>query len=150
MNKETTGFNTRPNTRLVNLQQKAKKQAILEGHFQGGVVPYGYQRAYDPEERRFVLKLDPYESTVLKHIFQEYLKMKSLGKLAGQLNQEGIMNRQHKPWSRAALAYAISNEVYLGKVKYGELKAPARHQPIIAPIIYNKAQMLKRENNKRR
>lgn len=134
---------------LIHLQQAAKKQAVLEGHYQGGAVPYGYKRAYDPDQKRFVLEVNPEESSVVKRIFQGYLRVKSLGKLADQLVETGYMSRQNKPWSRAALAYLIGNEVYLGKIKYGDLKARAKHLPIIAPIIFNKAQVVKKENNKR-
>ena len=69
--------------------------------------------------------------------------------LTQALAEAGLTNRHDKPWSRAALGYLIGNEAYLGMIKYGELKAPAKHPPLVAPIIFNKAQMVKRDNNKR-
>jgi site-specific DNA recombinase len=134
---------------LTQLQQAGKKQAIREGHYQGGAVPYGYKRVYDSVQKRFILELSENESSVVKQIFREYLRVKSLGKLAERLTESGVMNRQNKPWSRAALGYLISNEAYLGKVKYGELKAMSKHESIIAPIVFNKVQVVKRDNNKR-
>ncbi|MEK7448841.1 MAG: recombinase family protein [Planctomycetota bacterium] len=128
--------------------QSGKKEGALAGRHQGGMTPFGYRRDYDPLQKRFVLKINPAEAPVVRYIFDGYLKLKSLEKLAVKLESTNVRTRHGNLWSRPALGFLLANEIYLGKIKYGEIKTRGQHQPMIAPVIFNLAQKLKKVNRK--
>lgn len=82
-------------------------------------------------------------------IFSGYLRHRSLAKLVRALGEEGVYTRGGRPWSRAAAAFVLSNKIYLGHMKVGDLHRRGEHPPLVAPIVFHKVQQLKRRNAKR-
>ncbi len=119
------------------------------GHRNGGVVPFGYRRVYAPRGNAWVLVREPREGGVIQTIFRAYLRMGSLGKLVEWLAMGGIRTRGGKPWSRAALAFVLGNETYLGRLRKGDGRGAARPPALVAPIVFHKVQQMKRRNAKR-
>lgn len=128
--------------------QAGKRRAAQMGFHQGGVTPYGYKKVFDPDQKRFCLETDTFQSSVIRTVFREYLKLKSLGKVAQRLNELRIPSPSGIIWSRQALGFMLSNDIYLGRVSYGSAQGSGVHTPIIAPIVFNLTQKLK-ETNKR-
>ncbi|MFH1227555.1 MAG: recombinase family protein [Planctomycetota bacterium] len=128
--------------------QEGKRRAAGQGRHQGGVTPYGYKKVFDPGQSRFVLKPAVFESSVVRTVFREYLKLKSLGKVARRMNEMKIPSPGGAEWSRQALGFMLSNPVYLGRVTYGAIQANGGHEAIIAPIVFNMVQKLKGENKR--
>ena len=124
--------------------QEAKKQGAQAGRHQGGMIPYGYKRDYDAAQKRFVLASEPHEAPIVRYIFREYLKLKSLGKLARKLTEANIRTRNDRSWSRAGLRFILDNEIYLGKIKYGTVRARGQHEPLVDLVIFQQIQKLKR------
>lgn len=137
-------------TRLLARRMHAGRQAsAAEGHATGGVVPFGYRRSFDPSTGRPVWTADPVAAPIVRRIFRDYLRLRSLGKVAEGLSAEGIPSANGRSWSRAALAFMVKNEVYRGVVRYGSIRARGEHPPIVAPIVFNRARQLARENRRR-
>lgn len=137
-------------TRLLARRMHAGRQAAAaEGHATGGVVPFGYRRSFDPATGRPVWRAHPETAPIVRRIFRDYLRLRSLGKLADELSAEGIPSASGRTWSRAALAFIVKNEVYRGVVRYGSIRARGEHPPIVAPIVFNRARQLARENRRR-
>jgi len=120
------------------------------GYHQSGPAPYGYRR---PSRRRGrpkpPLEIREDEADIVSTIFRSYLKLKSMRRVIEHLGSIGSRTRRDKEWSRAGLSWILKNETYLGRVHFGKIKAKGKHEAIISPIIFNKAQALMRKNNKR-
>lgn len=123
-----------------------------QGHSQSGVIPYGYQRPKkrDKAGNRKPFELNERESETVKWVFSEYLRVKSIKKVAESLNERGSRTRRGCLWSRAALAWMLKNRVYIGRVVFGAVDVKGNHPAIISPIIFNKANKLIRKNRKGR
>lgn len=128
--------------------QAGKRQAAQMGFHQGGVTPYGYKKTFDLEQKRFRLEMDTFQSSVVRTVFREYLKLKSLGKVAQRLNELKIPSPGGTVWSRQALGFMLSNDIYLGRVSYGSAHGHGEHEPIVAPITFNLVQKVKKENRR--
>jgi site-specific DNA recombinase len=129
--------------------KEGRRRAAENGQFQGGIIPYGYKRTLDDKTGDIVLIPDAIESYVVRHIFDKYIEVRSLGKLSKTLENEGIRNRDGSGWSRQALAFMLGNETYLGTVKCGDIRAEGKHEPIVSPVVYEMVNKLKRENRRR-
>ncbi len=126
---------------------RSHERLAAEGRPSGG-RPYGYQVARD-DQGRPTLAVDPFEAEVVRTIFKEYLRRKSMKRVIEHLESRGSMTSRGKGWSRAGLAWILKNETYVGRVHFGKIRAKGQHPAIISPIIFNKVQKLIRNNNRR-
>ncbi|MBI4712856.1 MAG: recombinase family protein [Planctomycetes bacterium] len=161
---QETTRQTSAETRILGLDtwlrciQEGKRQAARAGRHQGGITPYGYRKNYDPLAKRFILDVDQYQASIVRTIFREYLRLKSLGKVSARLAElnipapacaKALAGRPNGAgWSRATLNFILGNTIYLGNVKYGAIENKGEHAPIIAPIIFNKVQKIKETNRR--
>ncbi|MFA5794505.1 MAG: recombinase family protein [Candidatus Brocadiia bacterium] len=128
--------------------QAGKRRAASQGRHQGGVTPYGYRKNFDPIQGRFVLRPEVFESSIVRMVYREYLRLRSLGKVARRMNEMNIPSPSGAVWSRQALGFMLSNPVYLGRVTYGQIQANGGHEAIIAPIVFNMVQKIKGGNKR--
>jgi site-specific DNA recombinase len=129
---------------------KGREAGARAGKHQSGPAPYGYMRDYTERSTKGVrLQIHPDEAAVVRIIFKEYLRRKSMKRLIEHLDEQGLKTRRKKQWSRAGVSWILKNETYLGRVHFGNIRAKGQHPPIISPIIFNKVQKLIRKNNKR-
>ena len=94
----------------------------------GGIVPYGYHL----ESRK--LLIDPPEAQKVKQMFQLYLEIQSLPKLAVKLAEMGITSRPRRyskgrtiggqPFRTGALSHLLANRVYVGDVRHHKQHFP--------------------------
>lgn len=156
------GLNPQPEAEKRRPRPRPKPQTVAErllrgreagaraGKHQSGPAPYGYTRDYERRESEGVrLVIEPDEAEVVRLIFREYLRRKSMKRLIEHLHELGQSTRRGKNWSRAGLSWILKNETYLGRVHFGKIRAKGRHPAIISPIVFNKVQRLIRKNNKR-
>ena len=103
----------------MNVIQKSEaiKNGLRKG-FQDGSSKmakrkcYGYDVGPDGE-----LAVNPDEAKVVCWIFEQYLAGSSLGKIAANLERQGIPSPTGRPkWNREAIDKLLSNEKYTGRV----------------------------------
>jgi site-specific DNA recombinase len=118
----------------IDMQHRAAR-----GKWNGGVVPYGYtiqkllikkfnkkgieiNRALEicPEEKK--LFVDAEEASVIKRIFETFLKTNSVRNTTIQLNNRGIKTRKGELWSKTTIHRILSNPIYAGFLTYGKRK----------------------------
>lgn len=129
---------------------RGREAGARAGMHQSGPAPYGYLRDYSERKARGVrLRIHPEEAEVVRTIFKEYLRRKSIKRLIEFLDAQGLTTRRFKQWSRPSVAWILKNETYLGRVHFGRIRAKGKHPAIISPITFNKVQALLRKNNKR-
>lgn len=138
---------------MDNLKQRlmqGKRDSAAQGRHQGGTLPYGYIKTYNTELKAVILKVEPFEASIVMKMYRDYLKFRSLSRVVDTLNSCNIPTRNGKSWSRPGVGFILSNELYIGKIKYGTVKAKGLHCPIISPIVFNKVQQLKQQNLKKK
>ncbi|MGE0710061.1 MAG: recombinase family protein [Planctomycetota bacterium] len=129
---------------------KGREEGARQGKHQSGPAPYGYRRDYDKRSSEGVMLVpDEVEAEVVKLIFREYLRLRSMKRLIKLLDEQGLRTRRSKQWSRAGVSWILKNDTYIGRVHFGDIHVKGRHEPIVAPITFNKAQQLIKANNKR-
>ena len=129
-----------------------------KGMFMGGNVPLGYKLG----NRRLVV--DPNEVETVRLIFSEYLKIRSLPKLAVRLAELGIVSRVRilegkpiggLPFRTGALSHLLGNRIYIGEVRHHKQHYPGEHEPIVEQSLFDTAQAelasrLNRKHNRTR
>lgn len=130
---------------------RGREAGARAGKHQSGPAPYGYRRDYEGRKEDGVLLVpEPEEAEVVRVIFQEYLRLKSMKRLIRMLDERGLRTRRGKRWSRAGISWILKNETYVGRVHFGRIRTKGRHASLVSPITFNRVQKLIRENNRRR
>lgn len=135
---------------------EGRRRAAQRGLHQSGPAPYGYQRDYslpwrvrkDADEGT-PLVICEREAEVVRWAFREYLRGKSFLTLAEELTQQGRLTRRGNKWSRAAIAWLLKNDTYVGRVHFGGVNVRGRHPAIVSQIIFNKVQQRIRAQDKK-
>ena len=103
----------------MNTIQKSEaiKNGLRKG-FQDGRSKMAKRRCYgytiNPDGE---LEINPEEAQVVCWIFEQYLAGNSLGKIAADLERQGIPSPTGRPkWNREAIDKLLSNEKYTGRV----------------------------------
>jgi len=129
---------------------KGREAGAKAGKHQSGPAPYGYRRDYSRRGSDGVLLVpDEHEAEIVKLIFREYLRLRSMKRLIKLLDDKGLKTRRGKRWSRAGVSWILKNDTYIGRVHFGSIRAKGRHESIISPIVFNRVQKLIQANNKR-
>jgi len=127
--------------------KRGQLTAVRQGQYGTGPAPFGYRRGKEDEPP---LVIDPEETEIVRMIFREYLRQRSTGRVVTMLNSRAITTRKGKKWSRQAIAIILENRTYRGRVSYGNVEAQGRHEPIIDPATFYKANALKNERSRTR
>ncbi len=117
-----------------------------KGMWMGGLVPLGYE----VHQRQLVVVES--EATTVRHIFQRYCEVGSVWLLKGELDRDGLHSKLRvarngsqsgdRSFSRGALYTLLRNPIYIGEVRHKGTRYPGQHEPIIARLLWEKAQEL--------
>jgi site-specific DNA recombinase len=114
-----------------------------EGLFQGGIYfPIGYDYINGK------LAVNDYEAAQIRKIFEWYIEGTAPAKIADRLRLEGYTNK-YSSWSELSngtgVLRALSNDVYLGTLRYEDVVVPNAHEAIITKEIFDKAKEVRRK-----
>jgi DNA invertase Pin-like site-specific DNA recombinase len=125
-----------------------------KGMWMGGALPLGY----DADGR--TLKINEPEAEQVRHIYRRYLEVKSVHRLAEELEAEGYRSkvrtlkngetRGGEVMSRGALFHLLSNRHYLGLIPHKQEVYPGLHKPIVRQEVFEAAQALIKANSVKR
>jgi site-specific DNA recombinase len=106
-----------------------------KGMWMGGIVPLGY----DHKDRE--LHVNEAESQQVRHIFDQYLRLRSVFDLYDYLKTNGYRSKRRiradgrsgggSVLSRGTLYHLLSNPVYIGKTRHGGKLYGGKHKAII-------------------
>lgn len=99
------------------IMARGRLQSSREGNYIGSIAPYGYERTWI--DKAPTLKPSEPEADAVRLIFDWYVN-DSIGpvKIAERLDLLGYPPRKSKIWSAATIRGILSNEVYIGKIKW--------------------------------
>lgn len=105
------------------------------GKFHGGsFIPLGYDYV-DGE-----LVVNEYEAMQVREVFDMFLKGYAIFAIAKHMRKQKFTTK-FKNWaSETGVKTCLSNNVYIGKVKFAGVSYDGTHEPIISEDVFNKAQ----------
>ena len=119
-------------------------QSKAKGMWMGGTPPLGY----DPKGR--ALEVNEAEAKLVRHIFDRYLALQSVGLLWAELNAEGRLSKAWTttkgramgglPFDRGAISHILKNPTYVGMIPHKALVHPGNHTPIVDREIFDRVQ----------
>lgn len=121
-----------------------------KGKWMGGNEPYGYVA----REKRLII--EPDEAKIIRTIFADYLKLKSIEKLVIHLSAQKITTRKRLTAGRntggvsfgfGALAYLLKNQIYIGNVNYKGAWFVGEHEPILDRKTFDSVQKQLKSNS---
>lgn len=93
--------------------QSGRIEKAKSKRFAGGKIPYGYKLVNGDH-----LEVVPEEAAIVNEIFKKRVDGNSLGRIARELNNTGITNKQGRSWTKQSIDYILKNETYAGVYKY--------------------------------
>ncbi len=125
-------------------------QIVEEGHFKGGVAPYGYElvksgRFNKKKHELYDLQVIPEEAAVVKIIFHKYAaEGYGAQRIATYLNNMGYRARTGKMWHHASIRGMITNLTYTGVLRSGDSRSQVIPElQIISPEEFELAQEIR-------
>lgn len=101
-----------------------------------GVCPFGYQ--YSTDKKR--VEVNPEEAAIVKQMFTEGQKGKSLGQLADFLNGKGYKTRRGCEWSAGNVQVILRNRFYVGELQHQGKTIQGNHEPLVSKVQFGKVQ----------
>ncbi len=121
-------------------------QLVEDGHFKGGVAPYGYKlvrgtRLSKKKYELYELEVVEEEAAVVRIIFEKYAyEGYGAQRIATYLNNAGHPTRSGKPWHHATIRGIVCNLTYTGVLRCGESRSELMpHLRIISQELYEAA-----------
>ena len=101
-----------------------------------GNTPLGYR--YSDDKKSVIIVEE--EAKIVRMIFTEAQKGKSLQQIADYLNAQGLTSRKGTAWSSGTVARIVHNDFYTGILTHQGRSIKGNHEPIISKIQFGKAQ----------
>ena len=134
---------------IDNLSENVKRgnrQKLRNGEWPGQ-KPLGY--IYDHRLRNIVP--DPKTAKIVQKIFKEFTTGKySLEAISKKLAQYGINSKNGKARSNSAIYNLLTNQLYIGIMKWKDETYEGKYQPIISKKIFDKVQEILKQRGKPR
>jgi site-specific DNA recombinase len=125
-----------------------------KGMWMGGYLPLGY----DSKNKKLII--NEKESKTARFIFKEFIRLKSLKKLAEELRQKEIRTKQYitskdkiiggNYFTTGAIYHILNNPIYIGKIKHKEVLYEGEHEAIISDKIWRAIRQILSTNPKSR
>lgn len=126
---------------------KVVKRGMTEKALKGEYIscaPFGY---FKPKNKPLVIIEN--EAKIVKQIFNEFLKGKSTYAIAKMLNENNIKTKKGNKIDTRFVKKVLTNPTYKGYYKFENILNKSNHIPIIEENIFDKAQYIFNNNEKR-
>jgi len=151
-----------PNKLAAHREYKSFRSGVKAS----GNCPLGYRYFGKTAKDKTIIVVKP-ESELVKHLYEKYLELRSLGLLKDYCDQNSIVTRRGKRFSRQALYNILVNKFYIGLLSYNQYKyigvsgssrkrailiqerrIEGKHERIIPKELFEQVNSLLEENNK--
>ena len=122
---------------------RGRAAALMEGYYTGSVLPYGFDK--ERREKGFVLIPNKEEAKIVRLIFDMYINGHNIVEIVRYLDKNGIRPRSAREFCIQRIRQILQNKTYIGYLniknkKVSEKWTQGKHDPLIAPEIFNLAQ----------
>jgi len=128
--------------RIADRLKRGRKRKAKQGNKASGNCPLGYKY----KDKKVVI--DEETAPIIKEIFSQYLKKKSIAKVKKYLDNKGYKTKRDKEFSRYRINNILRNDFYKGVVTFDDVKKEGNHEPIINKITFGKVQAQLDRNKK--
>jgi DNA invertase Pin-like site-specific DNA recombinase len=104
------------------------------GMWMGGWTPLGY----DVVGRRLVVN-EP-EAALVRRIFTRFLELGSATLLARELQREGFVTKQGRPFDKGILYRILKSRTYVGDALHKGAAYPGEHEALVDPVTFQRVQ----------
>lgn len=115
---------------------RGRTSKAMKGDKPAGVCPYGYKYSDDRKH----IEINPEEAAIVRQIFTEGQKGRSIDKITKALNDQGLRTRRGNKWGPSSVRFILHNRFYLGLVFHQGKEIQGNHQPIISRVQFGKVQ----------
>jgi len=128
--------------RLGARLRDAHRRLARQGRWNGGTVPYGFQRVQD--ERGVRLVADPEEAKWRLWIHEQYHSGWGAGRIARELNRREIPTQRGRTWERHTVEVILFGAVQVGAREVdGELVFGGNIEPIVPLEMFERTLQMK-------
>ena len=99
-----------------------------------GVTPYGYRYT---EDKKSVI-IDEEEAQLVRYMFTEGQKGKTLAQITDALNDKGYQTRRGGEWTRGSVRAILRNRFYIGELQHQGKAIQGTHEALISKIQFGK------------
>jgi len=155
------------NNKLPNkLAAHREYKSFHSGVKASGNCPVGYRYFGKTSKDKIIIVIKE-EAEIVKHLYEKYLELKSLGLLKRYCDQNNIITRRRKRFSRQALYNILVNKFYIGLLSHNlykyigikgnprkkgilirERRIEGKHERIIPKELFEQVNNLLEKNNK--
>jgi len=107
-----------------------------KGDKPAGVTPYGY--AYSADKKSIIVA--DTEAATIKRIFSLAQTGNSIQKIVDILNDDGLLTKQGKAWTKATIHGMLRNNFYTGILTHQQKEIQGNHEAIISKVQFGKVQ----------
>jgi site-specific DNA recombinase len=117
------------------------------GMWMGGVPPLGYDV---PAAGTRTLRVNDAEAAIVRTIFERYLIVGSVHRVADILDRDGVTSKRHVtatgrvmggvPFGRGALFHLLRNRTYLGQIVHKDMAHPGEHAAVVPHELFDRVQ----------
>lgn len=103
------------------IQQNGRLASVAAGNYIGSIAPYGYDKIWVTEGKKKcpTLRIKESEATVVRMIFDMYVNQNiGVNNICNKLDEMKIKPPKGEFWSPLALRDMLTNDHYIGKVKW--------------------------------
>lgn len=117
-------FMSRREYKSINRRiQAGRRQSLKEGKYICSRPAYGYRKVRIEGDRGYTLEVCPEEAEVVRWVFDLCIQGEGLTRIAGKLADMGVApGEQGQRWTPTRIYRMITNEVYIGKIRWGRVK----------------------------
>ena len=105
-----------------------------KGDKPAGVAPFGYKYTADRKH----IEVDEAEAAIVKLLFSEGQKGRSLSQIATLANEKGYHTRRGNTWSAGSVQAVLRNRFYVGELQHGGKTITGNHPAIISRVQFGK------------
>lgn len=111
---------------------KGRRAKVVKGNTKAcGTAPYGYKWSDNA-----TIEIDYNNNLIVKEIYEKYIELNSLQKVANYCKEKGYKTSQGNDFSKQAVSLILHNDFYIGVVTHGESKVKGIHTPIIDKDLF--------------
>jgi DNA invertase Pin-like site-specific DNA recombinase len=111
-----------------------------KGMWMGGHPPLGYE----VRERKLLVRDS--DAAIVVNIFERFAKVGSATKLVLLFRDEGVTNRNGRPFDKGFLYRLLNNRVYVGEAVHKGASYPGEHQAIISKALWDRVHAILSES----
>ena len=105
-----------------------------KGDKPAGILPYGYRYTADKKH----VEIDDQEAAVVRLMFTEGQRGKSLSQIAGIVDGKGYPTRRGGTWSAGSVQAILRNRFYVGELQHQGKTITGNHPAIISKVQFGK------------